>query len=668
MFQHLLKPIAREFSGKRAWLDVCQLWLYRNTVMTPMLREACRYCVTRFRENGLSRARMVPYKADGKTKYGDTVLPMEWHPKRATLHIAKPEESAGRIADFQENVLSLVCRSAATPRGGVEAPVVVLNDGTKEQHYRGVRVKGKIVLTNRQAAAVASLAKKHGAIGVVTDTIDRPRMPGTNPTRDPEDGPDAIQWNQFGGTEPASLFGFVLSPRIGGRLRRLIQEGKKPVVLRAEVEAKSLAGHSDVVDAVVRGRGDEELWVLAHISEPGAYDNASGCSVSMEIARTLKALMASRTLPPMKRSIRFLFSTEVTGFLPYLHAHREKLPKVVAGLCVDSVGVDMGKIGGEMLVFRSPDHAASFTEHLVAEITEAVVAMEARYFGENNYSLFPWRLADYWGNDAFITDPYFDVPTPQLSCWPYRYYHTSMDVPEFISPDNLARSGVLCAAYLYFLACAGPREAAWLSTLASAKAKTRIADELNKVVLQEVSAYRKGKATPALSAAARRLTQCSQYYGSLEQDAVRQPLRLAPRDRSVREMAEEAAASVAAAAEGELGVARRLLGTLAGTPLPDPPEEADPPEKAEAQALLPRRRAWHEPRRDSLSKPAQKQLAELETGPGAEKMNLGPLWPWANGQRSIYEIWQRVKYRLDCPLDVVIRYFQVMAKAGHVEM
>ena len=43
--------------------------------------------------------------------------------------------------------------------------MVVLNDGTREEHYQGLNVRGKIVMTERQASAVASLAAKHGAIG-----------------------------------------------------------------------------------------------------------------------------------------------------------------------------------------------------------------------------------------------------------------------------------------------------------------------------------------------------------------------------------------------------------------------------------------------------------------------------------------------------------------------
>jgi len=668
MFQGLLEPITDEFSGKRAWLDVNQLWLYRNTVLTPGLREACRYCVGRFRENGVRKAEMVSYKADGKTRYGDTTLRMEWQPKSATLSVVKPKENACRLTTFEENALSLICRSAATPKGGVEAKVVVVDDGTKEEHYRGLNVRGKIVMTARHPAGVAGLAGKRGAIGVITDTIDRPKVSGTDPTRDPEDGPDAVQWVTFGGTEPPDLFGFVLSPRMGGRLRRLVREARQPVVLRAEVDATSRAGHSDVVDAVVKGRGNEELWVLSHISEPGAYDNASGCAVSMEIARTLEALTASGTLPPMKRSVRFLFSTEVSGFLPYLHEQQKKLPGVLGGLCIDSVGVDVGKVGSDFVIFRAPEFAASFSEHLVAEITDTVTRMSARHFGEDNYGPFPWHLEDYWGNDAFITDPYFDIPTPQLSCWPYRYYHTSMDLPEFISPDNLARAGVICATHLYFLACAGPREAAWMSAMTAAKAKTRIAEELNRAALAQEGTLHGKRTRPKLLSAAKRLKLCSEYYGALEQDAVRQPVRFAPKDRSLRRLVEETASSVAAAAERELGVARGLLQNLTGTPLPQAPDDADPAERQEAERLVPRRKAWHQPAERTVRKPVRTRLEALRNRPEAKGVNFAAIWPWANGERTIHEISQRVQYRQECSLSVVLDYFRIMEGAGCVEM
>jgi len=47
----------------------------------------------------------------------------------------------------------------------------------------------------------------------------------------------------------------------------------------------------------------------------------------------------------------------------------------------------------------------------------------------------------YFGNDAFISDGFFDIPTPQLSTWPDRYYHSSQDTPDQMSDNTLGRMG-----------------------------------------------------------------------------------------------------------------------------------------------------------------------------------------------------------------------------------
>ena len=671
MFKHLLKPIANEFSGQRAWLDVNRLWQFRNTVCTPSLRSACRHCVRRFRENSIQAARTVPYAADGRTRYGATVIPPEWEPKSASLSVVKPAGNARRITAFEENALSLMSRSARTPERGVETELVVLQDGSRPEDYDGIDVRGRIVMTARQGSAVARLAAEKGAIGIVSDTIDRPYPRfRERPMRESFDGPDAVQWNCLPGTGPTrNLFGFVLSPRIGQRLRDLVAQSREPVVLRAHVDARAFKGHSDVVDAVVRGKGREELWVLAHISEPGAYDNASGLAVSLEIARTLQELTQTGVLPPMARSVRFLFSTEVSGFVPYLEQYRARLPRVKAGLCLDSVGVDMsGETGGEFVIFSSPDYAASYIDDLLAEITEETVHMRADWFGENNYSMFPWRHEPFWGNDAFIIDPYFDVPTAQLSCYPFRYYHTSQDVPEHLSPDNLARTGVICAAFLYWLACAGAEDACWLSALSAARAKTRIADAVRAETWRQIGACPQNPTRKALNAAACKVRQCGLYHASVETDRVLQPLGLVPRPPAgTRRAVDALVKTVHACSAAEEQAALTLLSELAGGGNLDAEgREPLPPGAGEAQRLVPTRNAWQLPPDSDLSISVRRRLAALRNG--VRNADVAAAWRWANGRRSVFEIWQQLRYIMPCDLDMLVQYFHLLAEAGAVEL
>ena len=69
------------------------------------------------------------------------------------------------------------------------------------------------------------------------------------------------------------------------------------------------------------------------------------------------------------------------------------------------------------------------------------------------------------GSDHYIlSDPTVGIPSPMLIHWPDRFYHTSEDTPDKVSPDSLARSGALAAIYAYWLASAG-HEAEWLAHL-----------------------------------------------------------------------------------------------------------------------------------------------------------------------------------------------------------
>jgi aminopeptidase-like protein len=152
------------------------------------------------------------------------------------------------------------------------------------------------------------------------------------------------------------------------------------------VQAETVEGSSDFVHATLPGTdlAHEEIWVLAHLSEPGARDNASGCCTSLELVRTLGKLTREGKLPPLRRTIRFMHGVEVNGFLPYIDANRERLPQVVAGLCADSLAQDFTRCGGEMVLFLSPEHNASFIDGLVQMLLCAVAAEPARRFTTAN--------------------------------------------------------------------------------------------------------------------------------------------------------------------------------------------------------------------------------------------------------------------------------------------
>ena len=116
------------------------------------------------------------------------------------------------------------------------------------------------------------------------------------------------------------------------------------------------------------------------------------------------------------------------------------------------VGADQNQTGGSWELVSLPAAGAGFADHLLSWLREPF--LDGVRHRETPFSA---------GSDHYIlSDPTVGIPTPMLIHWPDQFYHTSADTPDRVSPDSLARSGALAAIYAYWLASAGPAEAAWL--------------------------------------------------------------------------------------------------------------------------------------------------------------------------------------------------------------
>ena len=102
------------------------------------------------------------------------------------------------------------------------------------------------------------------------------------------------------------------------------QKGKRKVRLHAKVNSRLYSGKIENVTAVIKGRTDEEVLVVAHLCHPqhSANDNASGCGAVIEVARVLRKLVVEKRLPRPKRTIRFLLVPEMTGTYAYLATNK----------------------------------------------------------------------------------------------------------------------------------------------------------------------------------------------------------------------------------------------------------------------------------------------------------------------------------------------------------
>ncbi|MBI2297930.1 MAG: hypothetical protein HYU66_03075 [Armatimonadetes bacterium] len=613
MLQPILDAILDELRPAQVLRDIALHWQCRSTVPSPQLRRAAERLRDRYLENGLPQARVVRYPADDRTETLDGRRnPLEWQPRSAALCAVAPD--AWTICRYEDEPLCLVSGSVGTPPDGVEADVVVRSGALAPDAVGKGELAGRILFTDQPPGSVAAAAGKAGAVGIVSDCICPPWLAQHPPVRRAEDAPDLVMWTTLATRRDSpQLWGFNLSARQGGRLRRMLAAG--PVRLRAEVDAERLEGASELVDALLPGDGPEEIWVLAHVSEPGARDNASGCSVSLELARVLRVLTESGRLPRLRRGIRFLHAVEVEGFLPYLAERREDWPIVVAGLCVDSVAQDFRACGGEMVLFLSPEENASYIDALCGKLLDTVSHLPADRFSPDPYLTWPWHSEPFWGNDAFIADGYFDIPTPQLSCWPDRAYHSNEDTPEHINAHAVGRAAAMLGGYLYVLATAGAEEAKWLGALAAHDYKHRILD----------GALEPRDRSPFLALQGR--------------DAVLQAARLAQGDESVR-------------AELE-GLADGLL-SFAGI---EPTQDSSP-----ETGLVMRRLRWQMPELAAEVRAALEGLRRVD----GEPFDWRRAWRWINGRRSAAEIRERMAWYGAAELGTVVACLRLFEEAGLV--
>jgi hypothetical protein len=640
VYRHILDAMIDEFDTGLCLRDIANHWQCRCTVPGPGMRQAGEILVRRYRENGAAMAEMIPYPADDKTVFmGFAHNQLEWRPQSASLAVVAPGAAAETICRYADEPLCLICYSVATPAEGIEAEVVVQRGPLKAEEVAEGQWAGKIVFTDQFPSTVVAAVGKAGAVGLVSDCVSPPWLAQHPPVREPEDVPDLTMWTIFSGlrSQP-QVFGFNLTPRQGRRLRELIAGSGEPVRLKATVEAETVEGSSDFVHATLPGTdlAHEEIWVLAHLSEPGARDNGSGCCASLELVRTLGKLIAEGKLPPLRRTIRFMHGVEVSGFLPYIEANAERLPQVVAGLCADSLAQDFTRCGGEMVLFLSPEHNASFIDGLVQTLLDAVVAEPVKRFTSANYATYSWHAEPFFGNDAFISDGYFDIPAPQLSTWPDKFYHSNLDRPEDIDDNSLGRVGALTGTYLYLLATAGAKEARWLAALAAQDFKQRLARRLNEATAEAA-------ALPLPGEQARGVAGELWHLGLQAQDAITQAGRFAPEDAELRADLAVTAAEMAVHAQREATEAWRVLGGEAGEFVPPVVDDT-----AEGK-LVPRRLRWR------------------PTEGGAEGL-AGRVWPWINGRRTVAQIAERLPRGGQVDLAAVVESVRALARAGLVEL
>lgn len=537
----------------------------------------------------------------------------------ATVDVVHP--LAERVLDWQENPWHVIQWSAATPADGLRLRLVILDQVEDIQQHPVNGLTGAIVLTKLDPRSHLGLLADKGAAAVITDR-PVPNLPG------------AVAWTKFGwGAIPlahaaARLVGFAISERQGKRLRQLAaQHG--PLTLHVRADIRKYVGSHDVVSGVIKGAGDpqDEVWAIAHSGEPGAIDNASGVALTLEIARLLEGLIQAGKLARPKRTIRLLNAYECYGFFAYLERTR-RLQTPLAGVCIDTVGSQPAVCDGRLEWHATIPMSAGFVDRVGAAILRAGVRRH-----KPGYRVHLERFMST--SDTLIGDPQYGFPCPWITTHHrkngrgFDAYHSSADVEALLSPRGLETCAASTAAYLYYLADMGSREAG----------------ELVRTETQHFLSLLKKKKWPRTEA---------EYLREAHSRSVRRLPRWlwGGSRRTLLEALDDSERQVATAAADNALPGKRARRT--------------------AQArLVPRRTAV-------LSPTAENAPSAINARISAAKL---PPWAlfWADGRRNLGEIAERIACeeadfragpRMDGPVavDRVHEYFAAHADLGYAEL
>ena len=200
---------------------------------------------------------------------------------------------------------------------------------------------------------------------------------------------------------------------------------------------------------------DEIVLVGAHydsaIGAPGANDNASGVAALVEIARLFFGRKCDKTL----RFVFFtneespFFQTTDMGSLVYARRSRERNEKIVAMLCLETIGYYSNESGSQKYPFPFSSfypHRGNFLAFVGNLASRQLVHRTITSF--RKHTSFPsegaaapqWITGINWSDQwSFWRQNYPAVMLTDTALFRYPAYHTEMDTGEKLNYNALSR-------------------------------------------------------------------------------------------------------------------------------------------------------------------------------------------------------------------------------------
>jgi hypothetical protein len=478
----VLKALDEELSGVAAKDHVGRLAQLHRVPASAGFHEAIEYVMGRATAAGLSDVHVETFPGDGTTWFGTLHGNRGWRVDAGWLDEVQPQPR--RIISYDDVRLAVADNSESAD---VTVELVDVGAGTQRSDYAGKDVRGKMVLCDATPSACHRQAVEElGAAGLVSYNSNQVSAWW-------RDDQDLIRWGHLDSRGRKNAFAIMISVREARTLQQRLARGEH-ITLHAVVRARNDDTLSyETLVATIPGAdpaaGDIVFSCHLDHEKPGANDNASGCAANLEIARTLRALIDAKRIPPPVRTIRFIWPSEMTGTIAYLSKYPEIASRVRAAVHLDMVGADPFITKSVLHVTRSPWSIATVTDDVAEVFGRYVIdgAMRAAGEGDMTHAM----RARGGSKDAFWADitPYesgsdhwiyqeggFAIPSIYLRDHPDIYIHTTGDLPDNIEPTKIKRSAFIAAASGYYLATM-PDGGASLARLSYAGAHERLAED-----------------------------------------------------------------------------------------------------------------------------------------------------------------------------------------------
>ena len=328
-------------------------------------------------------------------------------------------------------------RSVATPKGGIEAEVLVVSS-FDELRARAAEARGKIVLydavfTNYGATVAyrstgANVASRLGAVGVLIRSV------GPFGMRTPHTG-NMAPYDTTVPMIPAA----AISQEDAAMLHRMQARGQR-IVVRLEMEAQMMPdvpSRNLVAELVGREKPDEVVVFGGHIDSwdvgTGAMDDAGGVVIAWEAVRLLKQL----GLTP-RRTIRVVGWTNEenggAGGRAYRDTHRNALEKHIAAIESDGGTFKFRGFGftGSDSAFRVVNRISKLLRPL---------GVDSAIVGGGGADIAPIMALGVPGIGHLVDGTKY-----------FWYHHTEADNVDKIDPRELGENVAAMAIMAYVLA------------------------------------------------------------------------------------------------------------------------------------------------------------------------------------------------------------------------